>query len=64
MTTNWKMQTFKFQLGGDFVTLSGDPSLGRTGVSLMAKIQTLRKEKSGFLIEFNHLGNESEEGRE
>lgn len=34
MTTNWKTQTIKFQIGSDTVTLKGDPSLGRTEISL------------------------------
>ncbi|XP_063950102.1 uncharacterized protein LOC135152878, partial [Daucus carota subsp. sativus] len=55
MTTNWKTQTIRFQLGGDSVTLRGDPSLGRSGISLKAMIHNLRKEKQGYLVEFNFL---------
>lgn len=55
MTTNWKMQTLRFKMGNDTVTLQGDPSLGRSGISLKAMIRNLRKEGRGYLIEFNYL---------
>ena len=53
MTTNWKTQTLKFKMGDDTVTLKGDPSLGRSKVSLKAMLKTLRKEKGGILVECN-----------
>lgn len=59
MTTNWKTQTLTFQSYGETVTLRGDPSLGRTLISLKATIRTLRKEGGGFLVEFNTLEGES-----
>lgn len=43
------------------VTLVGDPSLGRSLVSLKAMIRTILKEGSGFLIEFNHLEGQGEQ---
>lgn len=43
-TTNWKTQTLRFQLGTEVVTLKGDPSLGRSGISLKAMLRNLRKE--------------------
>lgn len=55
MTTNWKTQTLRFQMGTDTITLKGDPSLGRSGISLKAMIRNLRKEGGGFLVEFNYL---------
>lgn len=55
MTTNWKSQTLKFKMG-KMVTLKGDASLGRTGISLKAMIKTMRKAGGDFLVEFNHLG--------
>lgn len=55
MTTNWKTQTLVFQNHGETVTLRGDPSLGRSLISLKAMIRTLRKEGGGFLLEFNML---------
>lgn len=55
MTTNWKTQTMKFRLGDTTVTLKGDPSLGRSKISLKAMMRTLRKEGGGFLVELNHL---------
>lgn len=45
----------KFQLGDKSVTLQGDQSLGRSGVSLKAMIKSLQNEKQGFLVELNHL---------
>lgn len=56
MTANWKSQQTKFKMGDEMVTLTGDASLGRTGISLKAMIKTLRKEGQGFLVELNHLG--------
>ncbi|XP_056686201.1 uncharacterized protein [Spinacia oleracea] len=44
MMTNWKTQTLSFQHNGEVVTIHGDPSLGRTCISLKAMIITLRKE--------------------
>lgn len=61
MMTYWKSQTIKFRMGDEMVTLKGDASLGRTGITLKAMIKTMRKEKSGFLVEFNYLGVNCEE---
>lgn len=55
IATNWKTQVMKFQLGESSVTLRGDHSLGRSGISLKAMIKTLKKEQQGFLVELNHL---------
>lgn len=55
MATNWKTQTLRFQLGSEVVTLKGDPSLGRSGISLKAMLRNLRKEGGGYLVEFNFL---------
>lgn len=43
MTTNWKIQTLKFQTGKEMVTLKGDPSLGRSGISLKAMLRNIQK---------------------
>lgn len=56
MSTNWKTQTLKFQVGGKTVTLKGDPSLGRSKISLKAMIRTLKKQKQGVLVEYNTGG--------
>lgn len=61
MTTNWKTQMLKFQMGDEMVTLRGDPALGRTGISLKAMIRTLQKEKMGILVELNLIQG-TEEG--
>lgn len=42
-TTNWKTQTMTFQLGKETVTLKGEPSLGRSGISLKAMLRNLTK---------------------
>lgn len=63
MTANWKMQTLRFELEGREVTLTGEPSLGRTLISLKAMIRTLRKEGGGYLVEFNYLSGGEEEGQ-
>ena len=56
--TNWKTQILKFQLGSKHITLKGDPSLGRTKISLKAMIRTLQKEGGGYLVEFNQMSSD------
>lgn len=56
VTTNWKTQVMKFQLNVHTVTLRGDPTLERAQVSLKPMIRTLRSMGGGYLIQFNHLG--------
>lgn len=56
VSTNWKTQTLKFKLGGDNVTLKGDPSLGRSMISMKAMVKTLKKGGEGYIVECNHLG--------
>ena len=58
--SNWKTQTLKFQLGREHVTLKGDPSLGRTKISLKAMIRTLQKEGGGYLVEFNQMSSDQQ----
>lgn len=55
MSANWKSQKIKFKLGNDTITLTGDTSLGRSGITLKAMLKTLKKERQGFLVEFNYL---------
>ena len=62
--TNWKTQTLKFQLGSEHITLKGDPSLGRTKISLKAMIRTLQKEGGGYLVEFNQMSSDPHENDE
>lgn len=49
VTTNWKTQIMKFEIGGSPVTLIGDPSLIHSKISLKAMLKSLRKEGGGFL---------------
>lgn len=51
-TTNWKTHTISFQKGGKTVTRS------RAGISLKVVLHTIKKEKSGYMVEFNHLQRE------
>ena len=53
--TNWKQQMMKFQMGNKTVTLRGDPSLGKTMVSLKTMMKTLRHEGKGLLVELNKV---------
>ena len=64
MSANWNSQKIKFKLGNDMVTLTGDASLGRTGITLKAMMKTLRNEGKGFLVEFNYLGAVTEKEQE
>lgn len=43
VSANKKTQILKFKLGGDSVTLKGDPSLGRSMISLKAMVKLIRK---------------------
>lgn len=60
MTTNWKTQTLRFQFGADTVTLQGDTWLGRSCIFLKAMLRNLKKEGSGYLVEFNYLHTPAE----
>ncbi|KAL9444267.1 hypothetical protein AB3S75_017449 [Citrus x aurantiifolia] len=53
--TNWKTQVMKFRLGNESVTLRGDPSLGKTLVSLKAMMRTIKHEGAGILVECNQF---------
>lgn len=55
VSTNWKTQTLKLLLGGKSITLKGDPSLGRSMISLKSMLRTIRKGGEGYTIECNHL---------
>lgn len=46
------------------MTLKGDASLGRSGISLKAMLRSLRKEGHGFLVEFNLLQAPTVQGNE
>ncbi|KAJ9562283.1 hypothetical protein OSB04_007443 [Centaurea solstitialis] len=48
---NWKEQIMKFTVGGRTVTLRGDPSLGRSLVSLKAMSKLIQQEGQAILIE-------------
>lgn len=61
MTINWKSQIISFKMGSEMVVLNEDASLGRSGIGLKAMMRTLRKERQGFLVEFNYLGALSDE---
>ncbi|KAL5550230.1 hypothetical protein UlMin_000406 [Ulmus minor] len=45
----------KFMLRNESVTLRGDPSLGKTLVSLKAMMHTIKHKGTGILVEFNQL---------
>ena len=62
--TNWKTQVMKFRLGSEIITLRGDPSLGKTLVSLKAMMRTIKHEGAGILMELNRLEGLSEESSE
>lgn len=53
--TNWKTHVMKFMLGNESVTLRGDPSLGKTLVSLKAMMRTIKHERAGVLVECNQF---------
>ena len=38
------------------MTIKGDPTLGRTLISLRAMLRTIRHEGQGFYVELNHFG--------
>lgn len=57
MQVNWQLLRMSFQLGGVTVTLQGDPSLGKSRVSLKAMIRTIWHEGNALLLEFNHVAS-------
>lgn len=50
VTTNWKLQIMEFDSNGQQVVLMGNPSLGRSGISLKSMLKTLHMEGEGMLI--------------
>ena len=59
MMTNWKQQWMKFKWGNKMVELKGDPSLGRSQISLKAMFRALQKEKLGLWVELNHMAEDT-----
>ncbi|XP_063950432.1 uncharacterized protein LOC135152943 [Daucus carota subsp. sativus] len=55
VTTNWKTQVMKFELGGELVTLIGDQTLVHSQVSLKAMLKALRKQGQEYWVECNRL---------
>ena len=53
--TDGKRQVMKFEVGKQNVTTKGDPSLGRSLISLTKMIKTLQTEKHGFMVEVNEI---------
>lgn len=52
---NWKLQWMKFQLGGETITVQGDPSLFSAQVSLKALWKAMEKEGQGLMVEYAGL---------
>lgn len=63
VVTNWKSQVMQFEVGGNTVTLVGDPSLVRSKISLKAMLRTIRKEKQGFVVEIKRLEVKEDTGK-
>ena len=59
MVSNWKTQEMSFVVNGEQHTIRGDPSLGRSQITLKAMLKTLRKEGGGLWLEFNLLEEEN-----
>lgn len=60
MVTNWKTQTLQYKKDNRTITLKGDPTLSRSGVSLKSMVKTLKKEGGGYLVELTHLAEGGE----
>ncbi|XP_057251720.1 uncharacterized protein LOC104883522 isoform X2 [Beta vulgaris subsp. vulgaris] len=60
MVTNWRTQTLQYKDGSHTITLQGNPALSRSGVSLKAMFRTLKKEGSGYWVEFNQVATTKE----
>ena len=58
--TDWKKQIMKFEVKGEPVTLTGDPSLIHAQVSLKVMKKMLRQNSSGFLVECNAMKVDSQ----
>lgn len=59
--TNWKLQVMKFSVNGVSFTLRGDPSLGRSMVSLKAMGKMLQQEGHCVLVELGLFETASKE---
>ncbi|KAJ9542106.1 hypothetical protein OSB04_028612 [Centaurea solstitialis] len=55
VTTNWRTQVMRFVVNGEVVTLRGDPSLGRSRVTLKNMIRSIVNGGEGFLVQLNQV---------
>lgn len=51
MEVNWSQLTMKFNINGTLMTLKGDPSLCKTGVSLKMMVKEIYQEGHGVIVE-------------
>ena len=56
MEVNWKNLVMKFPMGDSVITLRGDPSLCKSGVSLKTLMKDLQQQGEGVLVELCSLG--------
>lgn len=49
---NWKLQRMKFMVGGEWVTIQGDPSLCNSAISLKALWKTVEDGGEGMIVEY------------
>ena len=52
---DWKQLTLKFEIGGRTIKLQGDPSLGRTLVSVRCMEKSIRIEEGAILVELSNV---------
>ncbi|XP_062118339.1 uncharacterized protein LOC133831953 [Humulus lupulus] len=60
MQVNWRTMVMKFEVGGSWVTLQGDPSLCKSQISLKALIHSVQQEGQGYWIQFGALAANTE----
>ncbi|KAF8077019.1 hypothetical protein N665_1069s0002 [Sinapis alba] len=58
---NWKLQCMKFQLGGETITIQGDPSLYSAQLSLKALWKAVEGVGEGLMVEYGGLQAKIEE---
>ena len=58
MEINWPNLAMKFPMGDTVMTLKGDPSLSKTGVSLKALMKEIQQHGQGVMVECCNLHTE------
>ena len=64
MQVNWRSMVMKFEMGGSWITLQGDPSLCKSPISLKAMILSVEGEAQGFWVQLGAISTEEVHGQQ